>query len=178
MCAEGAVVMSLVRSNRLKAVGCIASLLLAAVVIAADTSVGVQVNGVEVGKPQQPDAEDKPSQSSCINRCNAADTKCGSEVRRARQECSRVASTGGRDPMTMRTNDYTYFCGYFGNGGVHCGADFYTRGCQARFNYRYGVCLDSMQNIAGMRYDCYKAERDSQNMCRDELRDCKAACGQ
>jgi hypothetical protein len=168
--------MGLVRSNRLKAVGCIAGLLLTAAVIAADTS--VQVNGVEVGKQQQSNSGDKPNQSSCINRCNAADTKCGSEVRRARQECSRMASTGGRDPMTMRTNDYTYFCGYFGNGGVHCGSDYYSRGCQARFSHRYGVCLDSMQNIAAMRYDCYKAERDSQNMCRDELRDCKAACGQ
>jgi hypothetical protein len=174
--AEGGVVMSVVRSNPLKVLACTTSLLLAAVVLAADTS--VQVNGVEIGNQQQPNAEDKPSQSTCVNHCNAADTKCNSEVRRARQECSRIASTGGRDPMTMRTNDYTYFCGYFGNGGLHCGSDYYSRGCQSRFSYRYGVCIDTMQNIAAMRYDCYKAERDSQNMCREELRECKAACGQ
>jgi hypothetical protein len=32
------------------------------------------------------------------------------------------------------------------------------------------------QNIAALRYDCYRNERDAQNICRSELRDCQAAC--
>jgi hypothetical protein len=27
-----------------------------------------------------------------------------------------------------------------------------------------------------MRYDCYRTERDANNQCRDDLRECKAQC--
>lgn len=79
--------------------------------------------------------------------------------------------------MTMRRN-YTYFCGHFSNPGVQCGVGYYASGCVARYEHRYAVCLDDMNhNIAAMRYDCYTAERDATRMCRDELQDCKRACG-
>jgi hypothetical protein len=32
------------------------------------------------------------------------------------------------------------------------------------------------QNIASMRYDCFRNERDAQNICRNELRECQAYC--
>ena len=109
---------------------------------------------------------------TCANQCNIADGKCNSEVRRARQECSRSAANNGRDPMTMRNNDYTYFCSYFRNPGRRGPGNF-----DARFTQHYNLCIDVMQqNIASMRYDCYRNERDAQNICRTELRDCQSAC--
>lgn len=124
-----------------------------------------------------PASASKAARDGCINQCTTRDAKCGSDVRRARQECSRNAANAGRDPMTMR-RDYAYFCGHFSNPGVQCGAGAYASGCVARYEHRYGVCIDDMNyNIAGMRYDCYKAERDATRMCRDELQDCKRACG-
>lgn len=142
-----------------------------------DSQVGATINGIEIGKSSTAPAEQAtPSRNSCINQCNSADSKCNSEVRRARQECSKKAANGGRDPFTMRS-DYAYFCGYFGNQG-RCGSDTYSQGCKNRYARTYGLCVDRMQdNIASMRYDCYTSERDAQNFCRDELRDCKAVCG-
>jgi hypothetical protein len=154
------------------------ALLSIAFVAHGDSPVGAKVNGIEVGKSSAAPAEQATTaRSTCLNHCNAASTRCGSDVRRARQQCSRKAANGGRDPFTMR-NDYTYFCGYFGDQG-RCGSDSYSQGCRNRYARTYGLCVDRMQdNIASMRYDCYINERDAQNFCRDELRECKQVCGE
>ncbi len=111
------------------------------------------------------------ARQQCINQCDTGNGQCNSEVRRARQECSRSAANSGRDPMTMRS-DYTYFCNYFQHPGRRGPGNF-----QARFTQHYNLCIDVMQqNIASMRYDCYRNERDAQNICRTELRECQAAC--
>lgn len=110
---------------------------------------------------------------TCVSQCEIANGSCNSEVRQARQECSRKAANSGRDPMTMRNNDYTYFCSYFRNPGRRGGPGNFAD----RFSQHYNVCVDVMQqNIASMRYDCYRNERDAQNICRTELRECQAAC--
>lgn len=171
--------------------------MLAGAAVAADQgSVGAQVGGMEVGKSlgQREEQAEPPSRSTCMNHCSAAETRCSSETRRARAQCARQAASGGRDPFRrndrysrddpfmrdeplLRRDDYAYFCGYFGHAARHCGSDAYSARCQARFAERYALCLDAMENnIAGMRFDCIKAERDAQSFCRDELRDCQAAC--
>lgn len=114
----------------------------------------------------------KAERRACVNQCELANGSCNSEVRQARQECSRNAANSGRDPMTMRNNDYTYFCSYFHNPGRRGPGNY-----ADRFSQHYNVCLDVIQqNIASMRYDCYRNERDAQNICRTELRECQAAC--
>ena len=121
---------------------------------------------------RQPSSAESARQT-CINQCELANGICNSEVRQARQECSRNAANSGRDPMTMRNDDYTYFCSYFRNPARSGGpGDF-----AARFSHHYDVCIDVIQqNVASMRYDCYRNERDAQNICRAELRECQAAC--
>jgi hypothetical protein len=117
-----------------------------------------------------------PERSSCLSYCDSAETHCSSEVRRARSECSKHAANQGRDPFTMRNNDYGYFCGYFGNSGA-CGSGPYSNSCRTRFSRTYGLCMTEIQeNIASMRYDCFQTERTAQGYCRDELRECKASC--
>lgn len=113
------------------------------------------------------------ARQSCISQCEIFNGTCNSEVRRARQECSKKAANSGRDPMTMRNDDYTYFCSYFRNPGSRRGPGNF----RDRFAQHYDVCIDVMQqNIASMRYDCYRNERDAQSICRTELRECQAAC--
>lgn len=145
---------------------------------AALTWLGVSV-AEDTGKPaekmaaaaEQPAAADS-SRRACITQCEIANGTCNSEVRQARQECSRNAANSGRDPMTMRNNDYTYFCSYFRNPGRR-GPGNYTD----RFVQHYNACIDVMQqNIASLRYDCYRNERDAQSICRTELRECQASC--
>jgi hypothetical protein len=124
---------------------------------------------------QTPAANPTPQQI-CMSECDAAETRCSSDVRRARAECSKRAANSGRDPFTMRNNDYTYFCGYFGNGSA-CGSGNHSGACRKRFSRTYGLCVDAIQNnIASMRYDCFQTERTAQTYCRNELRDCKATC--
>jgi hypothetical protein len=152
-------------------------LLVIAALASADTSVGAKVNGIEVGKSAPaPAQEAAPTRAACILHCDSADTKCNLEVRHARMDCQRRASTGGRDPFTGR-GDNGYFCGYF-NSSSRCGPTTTSRGCQDRYARTYGLCVDRMQNnIAMMRYDCYTNERDAQTFCRDELQACKSTCG-
>ena len=153
--------------------------LIAAAALAADTAMEAEVGGAKVLDKQAspPDPSDKPPSSSCLSRCTSRDVRCSSEVRRSRQECARTASMGGRDPMTLREPyDYLYFCGYFSNPRVECGSDFYSAGCSTRFQHRYAMCRDAMYDIAALRYDCYRAERDATRICREELQDCKQSC--
>ena len=146
-----------------------------AALASADGSVGAKVNGYEVGKNAEGQQNVAQTRTTCVSHCNAADTKCNSEVRRARMDCQRRASTNGRDPFTGRS-DNSYFCGYFNNSG-RCGPNTASRGCQDRYARTYGLCIDRMQdNIASMRYDCYTNERDAQNFCRSELQACKTTC--
>lgn len=135
---------------------------------------GTHVRDQAQDSPAEDSAAADPERARCLSRCGAQEVRCSSEVRRARSECSRKASTAGREPFA-RTGDYTYFCSYFGDPGRNCasgGAD-----CQARFARRHSLCLDAMSNnVAALRYDCFKSERDAQGFCREELRDCRATC--
>lgn len=155
--------------------------IVAAMATAADSpTIGAAAKGAEIAKPEktQQETPSQPAQPTCVNRCTTNDAKCGSEVRRAKAQCARTASTAGHDPLTQRgPNDYTYFCGFFSNPGVACGTGYYSASCAARFQQRYGLCLDMMyDDVAAMRFDCMKAEREAQRMCRDELQECKAQC--
>jgi hypothetical protein len=124
-----------------------------------------------------------PAQSTCVNQCAASEQRCSRAVRRARTDCQRVAANGGRDVFTGRPAgssyngiDYGAFCSYFANPDASCGAGYYRNSCQQRLAYRHGVCLDAMDNIAQLRYDCFRTERDANNQCREDLRECKASC--
>jgi hypothetical protein len=163
------------------------AILFASAAISADNrnsgSVGAQVNGIELGKEKAPNKEEQPPRATCLNHCAAAEGRCSREVRRARVDCSRTAASGGngpfggpRDPVGGSRIDYGDFCSYFANPNMNCGSDFYSRDCQGRHARRHNMCLNAMENIAQMRYDCFRVERDAAKQCREELSDCKAQC--
>ena len=127
--------------------------------------------------------EKVPPQAACMKQCAASEQRCSREVRRARASCQRVAANGGRDVFTGRPRsesyngvDYGAFCNYFATPDLSCGAGYYRSSCQQRLAYRHGICLDAMENIASLRYDCHRTERDATSQCREDLRDCKTAC--
>jgi hypothetical protein len=160
------------------------AILFATAAMSADNgSIGGNANGVEISKGKSQEETGKmPTRSACLTHCQGAEGRCSREVRNARRECERVAANGGRDVFTGRSAnggygiDYGQFCDYFANADANCGSDSYSRDCQARLAHRHGICLDAMQNIAQLRYDCFRTERDANNQCRGELNDCKAAC--
>jgi hypothetical protein len=163
----------------------VVAILFATAAISADNggtgSISGTINGVEVGKQnQQDEAAQIPPKTTCVSSCQAAESRCSREVRSARRDCERVAANGGRDVFTGRYDgygiDYGQFCNYFAHPDVACGSGYYSRGCQSRLAVRHGICLDAMQNIASLRYDCFRTERDANIQCRAELSDCKAAC--
>ena len=166
----------------------LAAILFATAAISADKpTISGSVNGVEIGAPKAASATEEkpqpPKHSTCLSQCGANEQRCSREVRLARTECQRIAANNGRDPFTgrqggydERTLDYSDFCGYFAHPAVNCSAGYYSNSCQRRLQYRYGICLNSMRNIASMRYDCYRAERDANIECRADLSSCKAAC--
>ncbi|HTJ19520.1 MAG TPA: hypothetical protein VL494_22210 [Steroidobacteraceae bacterium] len=136
--------------------------------------------------------EQPPPHATCLNQCAANEQRCSRDVRHARTQCQKVAANGGRDVFTGRPAttsngsgsryesdngiDYGAFCYYFANPNSSCGSGYYSSACQQRLAYRHGICLDRMSNVAQLRYDCYRTERDANTQCRDDLRDCKLAC--
>src|SRR3989337_288673 len=85
---------------------------------ADDITVGADIDGIQIETPPaKPSARDtskaKTSGGSCKVQCSTANSRCGSEVRRARQSCSRDAATMGRDAFDSPQSDYGMFCTYF-----------------------------------------------------------------
>lgn len=135
--------------------------------------------------------EQPPPHATCLSQCAANEQRCSRDVRRARTDCQKIAANGGRDVFTGRPAtsngsanryesdngiDYGAFCYYFANPDTSCGSGYYSSACQRRLAYRHGICLDRMSNVAQLRYDCYRTERDANSQCREDLRDCKAQC--
>jgi hypothetical protein len=135
--------------------------------------------------------EQPPPHATCLSQCAANEQRCSRDVRRARTDCQKIAANGGRDVFTGRPAtsngsanryetdngiDYGAFCYYFANPDTSCASGYYSSACQRRLAYRHGICLDRMSNVAQLRYDCYRTERDANGQCREDLRDCKAQC--
>lgn len=159
------------------------AILFATAAISADNKPQSDKDRSEKDKP--------PPHATCLSQCATNEQRCSRDVRRARTDCQKVAANGGRDVFTGRPStsngsasryetdngiDYGAFCYYFANPDSTCGSGYYSSACQRRLAYRHGVCLDRMGNVASLRYDCYRTERDANQQCRDDLRDCKTAC--
>ena len=162
-------------NNRILSLCAVAILASAATAADKDNkpSVSGNIGGMDV---KTAPSEVRPPQAECVRYCNRTERRCSANVRRARTDCSRNAANAGRDPFTGRNKDTSYFCGHFSQPDHECSRDIYSNACQARYRYRYGVCVDAMYNIASMRFDCIKSERDAMSFCREELRDCTEAC--
>lgn len=137
---------------------------------ADDLSISAEVDGIEMETKSNSERQSsRKSNASCSNQCSSAHARCGSEVRRARQQCSRMAATGGREGFDSYS-DPSIFCAYF-RRPRNCGP-----GCEARFAHHFSMCMQAVDNPARMRQDCMDQERQANNICRQELRECEMAC--
>jgi hypothetical protein len=113
--------------------------------------------------------------AACVASCDAIEVECSSTARGATQQCMRAAATGGIDPLSMRRDLSTYYCGYFHE--PRCDGARDAAGCALRYTALYTLCGDYYtDNVAGRYFDCKASESNSLELCHDELLACRASC--
>lgn len=110
----------------------------------------------------------------CAAQCERDGGECRSLNRRGKQDCMRAVAFGGSGRLTT-ANPATANCAFFGQS--RCERAFNRDACLARMTNRYKDCVNVLGgNIASRRQDCEDKARDSDRLCLDELRDCRASC--
>jgi Protein kinase domain len=111
----------------------------------------------------------------CIAQCERDDGECRSLNRRGRQECMRAVAFGSNSRQLTTTNPASASCSYFGVS--RCDRAPNRDACMARMADRYRNCMDVLGgSIASGRQECEERARESDRLCMDELRDCRASC--
>lgn len=106
--------------------------------------------------------------------CERDEAECRSINRRGKQDCMRAVAFNGSGRLTT-TNPAAASCAFFGQ--ARCDHAFNREACLARISGRYKDCVNVLGgSIASRRQDCEEKSRDSDRMCLDELRDCRASC--
>jgi hypothetical protein len=110
----------------------------------------------------------------CISQCERDDGECRSMSRRGKQECMRAVAFGSTG-VRISTNPATESCAFFGQS--RCEYALNREACIARMSSRYKNCVDVLGgSVASRRQDCDENARESDLMCRDTLRECRASC--
>jgi serine/threonine protein kinase len=109
----------------------------------------------------------------CITQCDRDSGECRSLNRRGKQDCMRAVAFGGSGRLS-NTTSVSPSCAFYGR--ARCDRAFNRDACLARMSTRYSQCEQLVGNIASRRQDCEDKARDSDKMCLDELRDCRAGC--
>lgn len=111
----------------------------------------------------------------CIAQCERDDGECRSLSRRGKQECMRAVAFGSNAGRITTTNPATTSCAFFGQSRCEYSLD--RDACLARMTTRYKNCVDVLGgNVASRRQDCDENARESDQMCLDTLRECRASC--
>ena len=85
----------------------------------------------------------------------------------------RAVAFGGSGRLS-NTTAVSPSCAFYGQ--ARCERAFNRDACLARMSSRYADCQQLVGNIASRRQDCEDKARDSDKMCLDEMRDCRAGC--
>jgi serine/threonine protein kinase len=109
----------------------------------------------------------------CVTQCERDSGECRSLSRRGKQDCMRAVAFGGSGRL-QNTNNLNVSCAFYGQ--ARCDRAYDRDACLARMTSRYNECAQLNGNIASRRQDCEDKSRESDKMCLDELRDCRAGC--
>ena len=150
----------------------------------------VSATSLPASPPAQRVARNTPSESApsfsagggidarrkqCIAQCERDDGECRSLSRRGKQECNRAVAFGGNSARITTTNPAATSCAFFGQS--RCDYSMNRDACLARMTSRYKACVEVLGgSVASRRQDCDENARESDQMCLDELRDCRASC--
>jgi hypothetical protein len=111
----------------------------------------------------------------CIAQCERDNGECGSLSRRGKQECMRAVAFGATPGRITTTNPAATSCAYFGQS--RCDNAFNREACLARMTMRYKACVDVLGGtVTQRRQDCDDNARQSDQLCLDDLRDCRQSC--
>jgi serine/threonine protein kinase len=120
-----------------------------------------------------PSSQIDTRRQECVTQCERDSGECRSLNRRGKQDCMRAVAFGGTGRL-QNTNSLSTSCAFYGQ--ARCDRAYNRDACLARMTLRHNDCVQLVGNIASRRQDCEDKARDSDKMCLDELRDCRAGC--
>lgn len=90
-------------------------------------------------------------------------------------ECMRAVAFGGNSARITTTNPAAVSCAFFGQ--ARCDYSLDREACLARMAARYKSWVELLGgSVASRRQDCDDNAREADQMCLDELRECRASC--
>lgn len=113
----------------------------------------------------------------CITQCERSDGECRSINRRGKQDCMRAVGFGatGGFTATPGTTSAAADCAFYGQARCEFARD--RNACLARTSARYSDCVNTLSgSVASRRQDCDNRAREGDQLCLDELRDCRSYC--
>jgi serine/threonine protein kinase len=111
----------------------------------------------------------------CVAQCERDDGECRSLSRRGKQECMRAVAFGANSARITTTNPAAASCAFYGQS--RCDHSLNREACLVRMTTRYKNCVEVLGgSVASRRQDCDNNARESDQMCLDELRECRDSC--
>jgi hypothetical protein len=86
----------------------------------------------------------------------------------------RSVAFGGSGGRLSNTTSYSANCAFYST--QRCDRAYNRDACISRMDTRHTECVQLVQNFASGRQECEERSRESDKMCLDELRDCRAGC--
>jgi serine/threonine protein kinase len=110
----------------------------------------------------------------CVTQCERDSGECKSLNRRGKQDCMRAVAFGSSNGRLNTTTSYSANCAFYST--QRCDRASNRDACLSRIDTRHTECVQLVNNIASGRQECEDRSRESDKMCLDELRDCRAGC--
>jgi serine/threonine protein kinase len=122
-----------------------------------------------------PSSQIDTRRQECVTQCERDSGECKSLNRRGKQDCMRSVAFGGSSSGRLSTTTaYSANCAFYST--QRCDRAYNRDACLSRMDTRYTECVQLVNNIASGRAECEDRARESDKMCLDELRDCRAGC--
>ncbi|MFL6576822.1 MAG: serine/threonine protein kinase [Povalibacter sp.] len=111
----------------------------------------------------------------CMTQCERDDGQCRSINRRGKQDCMRAVGFGATGGFTAAPSNRIAECGFYTQARCRYAPD--RDACLARIGSRYNDCVNVLSgSVASRREDCDVKARDADDLCLNELRDCRSYC--
>ena len=121
-----------------------------------------------------PSSQIDTRRQECVTQCERDSGECKSLNRRGKQDCMRSVAFGGSGGRLSTTTSYSANCAFYST--QRCDRAYNRDACVSRMDTRHTECVQLVNNIASGRAECEDRARESDKMCLDELRDCRAGC--
>jgi serine/threonine protein kinase len=121
-----------------------------------------------------PSSQIDTRRQECVTQCERDSGECKSLNRRGKQDCMRSVAFGGQGGRLSTTTSYSANCAFYST--QRCDRAYNRDACISRMDTRHTECVQLVSNFASGRQECEERARESDKMCLDELRDCRAGC--